>query len=83
MSRWNVNHFDITYLCNRLDRLFGEDTHKKLSPWGMSSVREFTNFGYQKNQVFDLNGVNVVDYLELYRRSTFHNQESYKLYRTL
>ena len=79
ITGWNVNHFDITYLCNRLDRLFGEDTHKKLSPWGMSNVREFTNFGYQKNQVFDLNGVNVVDYLELYKRSTFHNQESYKL----
>ena len=79
VTGWNVNHFDITYLCNRLDRLFGEDTHKKLSPWGMSNVREFTNFGYQKNQVFDLNGVNVVDYLELYKRSTFHNQESYKL----
>ena len=40
----NVNHFDITYLCNRLDRLFCEDTHKKLSPWGMSNVREFTNY---------------------------------------
>ena len=79
ITGWNVNHFDITYLCNRLDRLFGEDTHKKLSPWGMSNVREFTNYGYQKNQVFDLSGVNVVDYLELYKRSTFHNQESYKL----
>jgi DNA polymerase elongation subunit (family B) len=79
ITGWNVNHFDITYLCNRLDRLFGEDTHKKLSPWGMSNVREFTNYGYQKNQVFDLSGVNIVDYLELYKRSTFHNQESYKL----
>ena len=35
--------------------------------------------GYQKNQIFELSGVNIVDYLELYRKNTFHNQESYKL----
>ena len=79
ITGWNVNAFDMTYLCNRYDRLFGEDTHKKLSPWGMSSSREFLQNGYQKNQIFDLSGVNVVDYMELYKRSTFHNQESYKL----
>ena len=79
ITGWNVNAFDITYLCNRVDRLFGEDSHKKFSPWGQSSQREFLINGYQKQQVFDLSGVNVVDYLELYRKSTFHNQESYKL----
>ena len=35
--------------------------------------------GYQKNQIFELSGVNIIDYLELYRKNTFHNQESYKL----
>ena len=33
----------------------------------MSDVREFTQYGYQKNQVYTLYGVNVLDYLELYR----------------
>ena len=33
---------------------------------------------YQKNQIFELS-VNIIDYLELYRKNTFHNQESYKL----
>tara|TARA_B110000444_G_scaffold207080_1_gene200906 strand:- start:6674 stop:9181 length:2508 start_codon:yes stop_codon:yes gene_type:complete len=79
ITGWNVDAFDMTYLCNRIDRLFGEDAHKKLSPWGMSSSREFLQNGYQKTQIFDLYGVNIVDYLELYRKSTFHNQESYKL----
>ena len=45
----------------------------------MSDVREFTQYGYQKNQVFTLYGVNVLDYLELYRKNTFTKQESYKL----
>ena len=79
ITGWNVDAFDMTYLCNRYDRLFGEDTHKKLSPWGQASQREFLQNGYQKTQIFDLSGVNVVDYMELYKRSTFTNQESYKL----
>ena len=79
ITGWNVNSFDITYLCNRIDKILGEDEHKKLSPWGQSHTREYTSMGYQKNQIFELSGVNIVDYLELYRKNTFHNQESYKL----
>jgi DNA polymerase elongation subunit (family B) len=79
ITGWNVNSFDITYLCNRLDRLFGDGYHKKLSPWRMSDVREFTQYGYQKNQVYNLYGINVLDYLELYKKNTFVKQESYKL----
>ena len=45
----------------------------------MSDVREFTQYGYQKNQVYTLYGVNVLDYLELYKKNTFIKQESYKL----
>ena len=79
ITGWNVNSFDITYLCNRIDRILGEDEHKKLSPWNQSDVREFTSQGYQKQQVYNLYGVNVLDYLELYRKHTFVNQESYRL----
>ena len=31
ITGWNVNSFDITYLCNRIDRIIGEGEHKKLS----------------------------------------------------
>ena len=79
ITGWNVNSFDITYLCNRIDKILGEDEHKKLSPWNQSDVREFTSQGYQKNMVFNLYGVKVLDYLELYRKHTFVNQESYRL----
>ena len=79
ITGWNVNSFDITYLCNRIDKILGEDEHKKLSPWNQSDVREFVAQGYQKNMVFNLYGINVLDYLELYRKHTFVNQESYRL----
>jgi DNA polymerase elongation subunit (family B) len=79
ITGWNVDTFDITYLCNRIDRLFGEDQHKKLSPWNMSDVREYmSNFG-QKQMKFTLHGLNVLDYMELYKKHTFVNQESYSL----
>ena len=79
ITGWNVNSFDITYLCNRIDRIIGEGEHKKLSPWNQTNVREFTTMGYQKQQVYDLVGINVLDYLEIYRKKTFVNQESYRL----
>lgn len=79
ITGWNVNSFDITYLCNRIDRIMGEGEHKKLSPWGQSNVREFKQYGYQVNQVYDLYGINIIDYLELYKKNTFTNQQSYKL----
>jgi len=79
ITGWNVDSFDITYLCNRVDRLFGEGEHKKFSPWNQVDVREYkTNFG-NTQQKFTLYGVNVVDYMDLYKKRTFVNQESYAL----
>ena len=79
ITGWNVNTFDITYLCNRVDRVFGSESHRKFSPWNMCDVREFkTNWG-STQQVFNLYGINVIDYLELYKKHTFVNQESYRL----
>ena len=67
-------------MCNRIDKILGEDEHKKLSPWGMSQVREWVGGQYRdKNMAYTLYGVNILDYLELYRKHTFVNQESYSL----
>ena len=79
ITGWNVDAFDITYLCNRVDKLFGEGSHKKFSPWNMSDVRDYTNNYGNKVVVFNLYGVNVIDYMELYKKRTFVNQESYSL----
>jgi len=79
ITGWNVDAFDITYLCNRIDKILGEGEHKKLSPWNMSDSRDYVSQGYQKNTTYTLYGVNVLDYLDLYRKHTFVNRESYKL----
>ena len=69
----------MTYLCNRVDKLFGEGTHKKFSPWNMSDVRDYTNNYGQKVMVFNLYGCNIIDYMQLYKTKSFTNQESYSL----
>lgn len=79
VTGWNVDAFDMTYLCNRVDKLFGEGSHKKFSPWNMSDVRDYTNNYGQKVMVFNLYGINILDYMELYKKHTFVNQESYSL----
>jgi DNA polymerase elongation subunit (family B) len=79
ITGWNVDSFDMTYLCNRVDKLFGEGEHKKFSPWNMSDVREYRNQYGKMDMTFTLYGINILDYLDLYRKHTFVNQESYKL----
>ena len=69
----------MTYLCNRVDKLFGEGSHKKFSPWNMSDVRDYVNNYGNKVVVFNLYGINIIDYMQLYKQRTFVNQESYSL----
>ena len=57
----------------------GEDAMKRLSPWGVVNSR-MVNSGYgRKDQVYDILGVEEVDYLQLYRKFTYSAQESYRL----
>jgi len=52
---------------------------KRLSPWGVVNSR-MVNSGYgRKDQVYDILGVEEVDYLQLYRKFTYSAQESYRL----
>ena len=78
VTGWNIEFFDIPYLINRIKRVLGDNEYKKLSPWGI--VNEKTvEFKGKENQSYDLLGVSVLDYYQLYRKFTFGNQESYKL----
>ena len=52
---------------------------KRLSPWGVVSAR-MVNSGFgRKDQVYEILGVNNLDYLQLYKKFTYSNQESYRL----
>ena len=79
ISGWSIAMFDIPYLINRMRRLFLEDLIPKLSPWGKVNDRA-TKIGGKEVQFYDILGVAVLDYIDLYKKFAPHpNQENYKL----
>jgi DNA polymerase elongation subunit (family B) len=78
ITGWNVNFFDIPYLMRRIDRVLGNSFSKKLSPWDVVNERKIYVKGNEEIS-FDIFGVAVLDYLDLYRKYTYTAQESYKL----
>ena len=78
ITGWNVQLFDIPYIARRIDRVLGEKYAKMLSPWKLISFREIFIKG-RKQISYDLPGISTLDYLELYRKFTYTNQESYRL----
>jgi DNA polymerase elongation subunit (family B) len=78
VTGWNVQLFDIPYICNRMNRILGEEHTKLLSPWKLISAREIYIKG-RKQIAYDIPGVACLDYLELYKKFTYTNQESYRL----
>jgi DNA polymerase elongation subunit (family B) len=78
VTGWNIQFFDIPYIYNRICRLFDEDVAKKLSPW--RKIGERTTTIHNKQQTaFDLVGIAILDYLELYKKFTYTQQENYRL----
>ena len=78
ITGWNVQLFDIPYIARRITRVLGEKSAKSLSPWKLISSREIYIKG-RKQIAYDLPGISTLDYLELYRKFTYTNQESYRL----
>ena len=78
ITGWNIQFFDIPYLCNRISRLFGEDEIQKFSPWGIVKADTVTQYG-KTHQKYNILGVSILDYLDLYRKFTYVNRESYRL----
>ena len=78
ITGWSTEFFDIPYLCNRIKNLCGEDEIKRLSPWRSVHSREVFQMG-RKRQVYEIQGVAHLDYLDLYRKFTYTSQESYRL----
>ena len=79
ITGWNVTFFDIPYLWTRIKNLLGAKTANKLSPLGFVSER-MVKVGFSKeDRLLELAGTSILDYLELYKKFTYTNQESYRL----
>ncbi|ADO97171.1 DNA polymerase [Synechococcus phage S-SM1] len=78
LTGWNVNLYDVPYIARRVNRVLGEKWMKSLSPWNRANEREVYVQG-RKNYAYDISGINILDYLDLYRKFTYSSQESYRL----
>ena len=78
LTGWNVNLYDVPYIARRVNRTLGEKWMRSLSPWNRTNEREVYVQG-RKNYAYDVSGINILDYLDLYRKFTYSNQESYRL----
>lgn len=78
VTGWNIEFFDIPYLINRIRRVFDEEEAKRLSPWKL--VREYeVEIKGKMNKAYTPVGINVLDYINLYKKFTYSQQESYSL----
>ena len=78
ITGWNIQLYDIPYICKRLRRVHGEKLMKRMSPWGLVSEGEVHIMG-RTHTTFDVGGVTQLDYIDLYKKFTYKAQESYRL----
>ena len=78
VTGWNVRFFDIPYLVNRITKVLGKTSAKRLSPWKFLKERNVKKMN-RENQTYEIAGVSTLDYYELYQTFTYVNQESYRL----
>lgn len=78
ITGWNIQLYDIPYICKRLNRVLGEKLMKRFSNWGLVTEGE-TYIKGRKHTVFDIGGLTQLDYLDLYKKFTYKAQESYRL----
>jgi len=79
MSGWNSEFFDMPYIINRCERLLGEEWKNRLSPSGKVYSRTIKGqFGIEQVRHY-IEGISLIDYLDVYKRFSVGVKESYKL----
>jgi DNA polymerase elongation subunit (family B) len=79
VTGWNINGFDIPYLVNRIRLVLGDEYVKRMSPWGIVNDKKAYVGGGTSIQSYSFVGISVLDYMDLYKKFTYTNQESYAL----
>ena len=72
ITGWNSDYFDVPYLYNRLRQQCGSGIASRLSPIGKLKYSKFRN-------KWLIAGVSALDYLDLYKKFTYGQQQNYRL----
>lgn len=79
LTGWNSEGFDIPYIHNRIVEILGKEETRRLCLWGkFPKKREYESYG-RETVTYDLVGRVHLDYLQLYRKHTYHEMHSYRL----
>ena len=79
LSGWNSEGFDIPYIVNRIQRVLSKSHTRQLCLWDkFPKPKIVTKFG-KESGTYELMGRVHLDYLELYRKYTYHEMHSYSL----
>ncbi len=79
LSGWNSEGYDIPYMVNRIKSVLSKDDTRRFCLFGQfPKQRTFERFG-KENITFDLIGRVHMDYMQLYRKYTYHEMHSYSL----
>jgi DNA polymerase elongation subunit (family B) len=79
LTGWNSEGFDIPYMVNRVSRILSKSHTRKFCLWEKFPKRkEIVKYG-KESETYELMGRVHLDYLELYRKYTYHEMHSYSL----
>jgi DNA polymerase elongation subunit (family B) len=79
VTGWNCLYYDFPYIIGRMHRLIGEKETKKLSPYNWISDRQVEVRKGEYQTVYDIFGVSIVDYFDLYKKYSFKKPENFRL----
>lgn len=79
ISGWNSSGFDIPYLHNRIVQVMSKEHTRRMCLWNkFPKKREYEMYG-KTHVTYDIFGRVHLDYLDLYRKHTYHEMHSYRL----
>jgi len=78
VTGWFIKLFDIPYLIGRCIKIGMKDEMKYLSPV-KTIFEKYVHLNNKDNRCFDIYGISILDYYDLYKKFSPKKQESYKL----
>jgi DNA polymerase elongation subunit (family B) len=79
VTGWNCLYYDFPYIIGRMYKCLGEKVTRRLSPctWISNKDVEIRQGEYQT--IYDIFGISVIDYFDLYKKYSFKKPENYRL----
>jgi DNA polymerase elongation subunit (family B) len=79
VTGWNCLYYDFAYIIGRMYRLIGEKETRKLSPYNWISDKQVEVRIGEKQTIYDIFGVSIIDYFDLYKKYSFKKPENFRL----